>query len=174
LSRLQQQLAAALQELLDFLQAAVERYGQAAQAAAEGRQEAEARRQPGHEQHLRSPFPPEAVNEFMPYTLDCCPDCGGTLVLSRRPPEVLQQVEITSTPTIVTEHQGLAYWCPHCRKFHYAPLPEAVRQGGAVRPAADGPGGLHEGRLPRLVLHDPQVPPRRGRGWTFPAATWPS
>lgn len=58
--------------------------------------------QPGHEQHLRSPFPPEAVNHFEPHMLDCCPDCGGALVLSRQEPEVLQQVEITETPTIVT------------------------------------------------------------------------
>jgi len=90
--------------------------------------------QPGHDQHLRSPFPPEAVNEFLPYTLDCCPDCGGTLVLSRREPEVLQQVEIAACPTSITEHQGLAYWCPHCRKFHYAPLPEAVEKAGLFGP----------------------------------------
>jgi len=90
--------------------------------------------QPGHDQHLRSPFPPEAVNEFLPYTLDCCPDCGGTLVPSRRPPEVLQQVEIAACPTSVTEHQGLAYWCPHCRKFHYAPFPEAVEKAGLFGP----------------------------------------
>ena len=90
--------------------------------------------QPGHEQHLRSPFPPEAVNRFEPYTLDCCPDCGGSLRLSKRPPDILQQVEITTTPTVVTEHQGLAYWCPHCRKFHYAPLPEAVLKAGLFGP----------------------------------------
>src|SRR3972149_1261071 len=81
--------------------------------------------QPGPEQHLRSPFPPKEVNHFQPHTLDGCPDCGGTLVVSRREPEVLQQVEITQTPTIVTEHQGVAYWCRHCRKVHDAPLPEA-------------------------------------------------
>ena len=90
--------------------------------------------QPGHEQHLRSPFPREAVSEFLPYTLDCCPDCGGTLIVSRRPPEVLQQVEITATPTVVTEHQGLAYWCPRCRKFHYAPFPEAIVKAGLFGP----------------------------------------
>jgi transposase len=90
--------------------------------------------QPGHDQHLRSPFPPEAVNEFLPYTLDCCPDCGGTLVLSRREPEVLQQVEVAACPTSITEHQGLAYWCPHCRKFHYAPLPEAIEKAGLFGP----------------------------------------
>jgi hypothetical protein len=33
--------------------------------------------QPGHNQHLRSLFPPEAVDHFEPHTLDCCPDCGG-------------------------------------------------------------------------------------------------
>jgi transposase len=90
--------------------------------------------QPGHDQHLRSPFPPEAVNEFLPYTLDCCPDCGGTLVPSRRAPEVLQQVEIAACPTSVTEHQGLAYWCPHCRTVHYAPLPEVVEKAGLFGP----------------------------------------
>ena len=82
--------------------------------------------QPGHEQHLRKPFPPKAVNHFEPHTLDCCPDGGGRLVLSRCEPEVLQQVEITETPIVVTEHRGLGDWCPHCRKVHYAPIPEAV------------------------------------------------
>ncbi len=90
--------------------------------------------QPGHEQHLRTLFPPEAVNHFEPYMLDCCPECGGLLRLAKRPPIVLQQVEITATPTVVTEHQGLAYWCPHCRKFHYAPLPEAVVKAGLFGP----------------------------------------
>ena len=91
--------------------------------------------QPGHEQHLRSPFPPEAVDHFVPYTLDCCPDCGGTL----RP----FAASAGSAPAggnhrqrrpVVTEHQGLAYWCPHCRKFHYAPLPEAVVKAGLFGP----------------------------------------
>jgi len=90
--------------------------------------------QPGHEQHLRTIFPPEAVNHFEPYTLNCCPDCGGSLRLAKRPPDVLQQVEITETPTVVTEHQGLAYWCPHCQKFHYAPLPEDVVKAGLFGP----------------------------------------
>jgi len=90
--------------------------------------------QPGHDQHLRSPFPPEAVDHFEPHTLDSCPDCGGRLVPSRCEAEVLQQVEITETPTVVTEHRGLAYWCPHCRKVHYAPMPEAVVKAGLFGP----------------------------------------
>jgi transposase len=90
--------------------------------------------QPGHDQHLRPIFPPEDVNHIEPYSLDCCPDCGGSLRLAKRPPDVLQQVEISATPTIVTEHQGLAYWCPHCQKFHYAPLPESVVKAGLFGP----------------------------------------
>ena len=90
--------------------------------------------QPGHQQHLRPIFPPEVVNHIEPYTLDRCPDCGGSLRLAKRPPDILQQVEITDTPTIVTEHRGLAYWCPHCQKFHYAPLPDAVAKAGLFGP----------------------------------------
>jgi len=90
--------------------------------------------QPGHKRHQRPPFPPEDVDEFVSYTLDACPDCGGTLVRSRRPPQVLQQVETPARPVTVTEHQGLAYWCPHCRTFHYAPLPEAVVKAGLFGP----------------------------------------
>ena len=90
--------------------------------------------QPGHEQHLRCEFPPEAIDQVVPYTLDCCPDCGGKLRPFERPADVLQQVEITATPTIVTEHRGLAYWCRHCRKLHCASLPETVKKAGLFGP----------------------------------------
>jgi transposase len=90
--------------------------------------------QPGHEQHLRCEFPPEAIDRVVPYTLDCCPDCGGKLRPFQNPADVVQQVEITETPTMVSEHQGLAYWCPHCHKLHCAPLPEAVEKAGLFGP----------------------------------------
>jgi transposase len=102
--------------------------------AYKGRKKRKRGGQPGHAQHLRPFFPPEAVDHFEVATLDRCPACGGSLQLSQQPPEVLQQVEITATPTIVTEHQGLAYWCPHCRKLHYAPLPEAAAKAGLFGP----------------------------------------
>ena len=28
----------------------------------------------------------------------------------------------------------LAYWCPHCRKVHYAPMPQTVAQTGLFGP----------------------------------------
>ncbi len=90
--------------------------------------------QPGHEQHLRSPFPPEAIDKVVPYTLDCCPDCGGKLRAFERPADVLQQVEIPETPRSVTEHRALAYRCPHCQKSYFVSLPEAVRKAGLFGP----------------------------------------
>ncbi len=71
---------------------------------------------------------------MVPYTLDCCPDCGGAIRLFENPAEVQQQVEIVATPTVVTEHQGLAYWCDHCQKLHVASLPDAVRKAGLFGP----------------------------------------
>ena len=69
-----------------------------------------------------------------PYTLDCCPDCGGPLRPFENPADVLQQVEITAKPTIVTEHCALAYWCRIARSFITAPLPEAVEKAGLFGP----------------------------------------
>jgi transposase len=66
--------------------------------------------------------------------LECCPDCGGTLLPFERPDNVLQQMEIPETPRIVTEHRGLAYWCPHCKKLHCASLPEALLKAGLFGP----------------------------------------
>ena len=91
--------------------------------------------QPGHERHLRPSFPPEAVDEFFTYTLDCCPDCGHKLLPSRKKaPRIIQQIEIEETPTHIEEHQGLAYWCPHCRRVHYATIPPALVKAGLVGP----------------------------------------
>jgi transposase len=90
--------------------------------------------QPGHEQHLRPEFAPEEIDNIVSYTLDCCPDCGGTLRTFARPAEFLQQVEIRAKPAIVTEHRALAYRCPHCRKSYFAALPEAVKKAGLFGP----------------------------------------
>ena len=90
--------------------------------------------QPGHEPHLRTPFPDEAVNNLITHTLDCCPDCGGSLRPSPYAAEVQQQVEIVAAPTVVSEHQAWAYWCNHCQKLHAACLPEAVRKAGLFGP----------------------------------------
>jgi transposase len=90
--------------------------------------------QPGHEQHLRDPFPPEAIDKVVSHTLECCPDCGGRLRPFERPNEIQQQVEIIATPTVVTEHRALVYWCSRCQNAHSAPLPQAVQKAGLFGP----------------------------------------
>ena len=102
---------------------------------AKGRKKRKRGGQPGHERHLRPSFPPEAIDEFFAYTLDCCPDCGHKLMPSRKKaPRIIQQIEIEEKPTRIEEHQGLAYWCPHCRKVHYASIPPALVKAGLVGP----------------------------------------
>ena len=90
--------------------------------------------QPGHALHERHPFPPEAVNESHVYTLDACPDCGHRLRPAKQAPRVIQQVEVIENPLRIAEHRGRAYWCRHCRRVHYAPLPPTVEKGGLVGP----------------------------------------
>ena len=66
--------------------------------------------------------------------LKSCPLCGGGLEDAGRAPRVVQQVEIIDVPIRIEEHRGLAYWCPSCQKFHYAPLPPEVEQGQLFGP----------------------------------------
>jgi transposase len=91
--------------------------------------------QPGHQRHERPEFPLDMIDEGVPYTLDCCPDCGGELQFSRQAERrVIQQAELVVKPLWITEHRALAYWCPHCRKVHYAPVPEVVVKTGLFGP----------------------------------------
>jgi hypothetical protein len=91
--------------------------------------------QEGHERHERPAFAPDEVTESKDYTLDQCPDCGGTLADAATAPHVIQQVEIKEVPIEVKEHRGLAYWCANCRRVHYAALPAEVTKAGLVGPA---------------------------------------
>jgi transposase len=91
--------------------------------------------QPGHKRHDRPDFPAGMIDEILPYTLDGCPDCGGELQFSRQAePRVIQQAELIAKPLSITEHRALAYWCPKCRKVHYAPLPASVEKTGLFGP----------------------------------------
>jgi transposase len=90
--------------------------------------------QQGHPRHERPAFPPEQIDQTRDYTLEACPDCGGTLEQADAAPRVIQQVEIVIKPIRIKEHRGLAHWCGHCQKVHYAPLPKAVVKAGLVGP----------------------------------------
>ncbi len=88
--------------------------------------------QPGHPRHQRAPFAPDQIDRTQLYSLEHCPDCGGTLKPGPKPARVVQQVELIDRPVVVTEHRALAYWCAHCLKAHRGRLPAEVRAAGLV------------------------------------------
>jgi transposase len=90
--------------------------------------------QPGHDKHERVPFSREEVSAIHTYTLDACPDCTGILKLLAKGVRIIQQAEVVPAVIQVEEHRGLAYWCEHCQKIHYAPLPPSVEKGGLIGP----------------------------------------
>jgi transposase len=90
--------------------------------------------QPGHTKHERPAFPPEQVDKFHDYKLECCPDCGGPLERTTDIPRVIQQVEVQDKPVRIDEHRGFLYWCEKCQRKHTAPLPPKVEKGGLVGP----------------------------------------
>jgi transposase len=92
--------------------------------------------QPGHPRHERPLFPPELLNGGShTYLAEICPTCGhGLQAATTTPPRVVQQMDIDTVPLRIEEHRGLAGWCPHCQKIHYAALPAAIDQGGLVGP----------------------------------------
>lgn len=90
--------------------------------------------QPGHSKHKRPLFPEEEISNFYEYTLDECPDCQGELQPSEKAPKVIQQMEIKEIPIEIDEHRGNAYWCPNCKKIHYAPIPEDIVKEGLCGP----------------------------------------
>jgi len=90
--------------------------------------------QPSHPKHERPPFTTDQIDHRQPYPLDACPDCGGVLKFIPDAGRVVQQVEIVKKPVIITEHTGLCYWCEHCQRFHYAPLPPEVEKGQLIGP----------------------------------------
>jgi transposase len=90
--------------------------------------------QPGHERHLREPFPLEQVTTFETHKLQACPECGGPLRLNPANPRVIQQVDIETTPLTIEQHTCSEYWCDCCRKPCWAPFPLKIERGGLVGP----------------------------------------
>ena len=90
--------------------------------------------QPGHPKHERAALPPEKVDQVHSYTLERCPDCNRRLKRAKKPPRIVQQMELVEKPVRLDEHQAPAYYCPKCEKFHHAPFPPEVAKGGIAGP----------------------------------------
>ena len=87
-----------------------------------------------HPRHERQRFAPEEIDEAWEYRLGFCPDCGGHVELADQPPRIIQQVEILPRPIAISEHRGMACYCPHCHTTHFAPIDEPVVRAGLVGP----------------------------------------
>ena len=90
--------------------------------------------QPGHTKHERTPFATDEIDVFQTHTLDACPDCGGKLEEVENAGKVVQQVEVVNKPIRIEQHNALCYWCEHCQKFHYAPMPAHIEKGQLIGP----------------------------------------
>jgi len=90
--------------------------------------------QPGHTKHERTPFAIDEINDFQTHTFDVCPDCGGKLQEVENATRVVQQVEVVKNPIHIEQHTSLCYWCEHCQKFHYAPMPAHIEKGQLIGP----------------------------------------
>lgn len=102
--------------------------------------------QPGHPKHEREDLPPEQVDQIRSHHLERCPDCGHKVQRTKKVTQTLQQLELVEHPVVVTEHQAERVWCPHCKKFHDTPLPEAVEKAGLLGPRLTALVGWFKGR----------------------------
>jgi len=90
--------------------------------------------QPGHPKHQRPPFGPDQVDRIVTHRHRRCPHCSGKMRALKRPPRVVQQVELVKKPIVVTEHRALASQCRVCGRIHYGRLPPEVVAGGLMGP----------------------------------------
>ena len=88
----------------------------------------------GHPKHEREPFSADQITKFVSHTLDACPDCGSEVRRNGPCQRVVQQLDIEATPLTIEQHTCPEYWCDHCRKPCWAPLPLPIERGGLVGP----------------------------------------
>lgn len=89
--------------------------------------------QPGHPKHQRLLFPPETVTSFL-HTLDACPCCSGSLRRNADFARVVEQIDVGPPPLTIEQHTSPEFWCDHCQKGYYAPMPASIENGGLVGP----------------------------------------
>lgn len=91
--------------------------------------------QKGHPKHEHTPFPPDQVDQHIPYRLSVCPvNPSHRIVPAEDRQRSLQQVELAPKPIIITEHTAYGIWCEDCHCYHDAPLPLAITRAGLFGP----------------------------------------
>jgi transposase len=92
--------------------------------------------QPGHPKHERTPFAPGEITSSHTHPLGACPDCWGEVRRNGQLQRVTRQMDIdlSKAPLTVEQHICPEYWCDHCQKPCWAPLPLPIERGGLVGP----------------------------------------
>jgi hypothetical protein len=89
--------------------------------------------QENHPRWERTAFSPDEVKPIE-HALKSCPTCNGPVFLDlKRPPKTIQQIETLAPVVEKSEHRAFAYWCPHCKCFHYASFPQSIQKEGLFK-----------------------------------------
>jgi transposase len=88
----------------------------------------------GHAPQQRPPFEPGQIDVIERHAHESCPRCGGPVERQSTPAQIVQQVELVTKPTLVTEHQSCTCHCPACRADFTRPLPREVSAAGTFGP----------------------------------------
>lgn len=89
--------------------------------------------QPGHGPQQRRPFELREIDHIQLHTHESCPQCSGPVeqVSSTR---VLQQVELVTKPTLVTEHLRGTCHCGACGQTFTQRVPREIAAAGLFGP----------------------------------------
>jgi len=69
---------------------------------------------------------PQAIDQVKEHTLDCCPDCHGSLGEPLKSyTRLIEDIPPIEKPQ-VTAHTVHGYWCSHCKKVVYATVCDAL------------------------------------------------
>ena len=81
---------------------------------------------PGHPGYFRALFTKDQVDAFIDLKTENCPTCGGEVRPSGESPSIHQQVEIADKPYVITQYNRESFYCPCCRKYGVASLPQNI------------------------------------------------
>ncbi|HNA62866.1 MAG TPA: DUF6444 domain-containing protein [Rhabdochlamydiaceae bacterium] len=84
------------------------------------------RAKPGHPGHFRPIFSTDRVDAFFNLREENFPSCEKTMERSGDPISIHQQVEIAPKPYVVTQYNRESFYCPFCKKYGVAPIPDHV------------------------------------------------
>lgn len=88
----------------------------------------------GHPKHERPEMSTDELSERFLRQLSSCPDCGGKLSRATDAQDkVVQQYEIEPEVVKKIEYRSDAWWCPQCRRYHYASIPDEVHRAGLFK-----------------------------------------